>query len=797
MSEHPDRAPLALSELIAADRATRIAAASARRWLDLYRTASETLSEPSLDILLREALEAIARTLKADAVSLLLADDDSSELIARGAFGLDREIDRSLSIPSGAGLAGPILATGEPRIIDDLTEIHTMSDVLKTSGQHSFVGVPLSSGDRILGVLHATSRQVSMFNEGDAELLMRFAEPLAAAIERVRLFDNERIAKHLAERATERVRRLQRITASLVAAVTINEICQVIIDEAALGSGDDGERAIWMLRDSSLVLIAGAGASRDYSEIPIDTALPATEIRKRGEALFVETRAELANRWPMLAGGQIASFAAMPLIVEGQCLGVMALGFYEERHFAQDDREYLTATAEQAAVALARAETREALQAAINIAEERREQLDFLAEASERLSKSLDLNVTLQVIAELGVPRLTDRCALFLIEGRDITQRVLAPVLNDDEAALFEESESTRSSQSAVAEVIRTGQARYIREVEDSMLVADSVSQERLDLLRRVGFGGLLITPMRARGKTLGALAFVNRKERPINSADRALAEELSARAAMAIDNAMLYSAESHIAHRLAESLLPNHLPTIEGLDIAVRYQFGTSGVEVGGDFYDVFDVGPDEFIVLIGDVQGKGVEAAALTGLARHTVRASARYNTSPAALLRDLNSAIIRNINENVTNHARPWRETRLCTAAIIRLVRRTDSWSATISCAGHPIPLMRRPNGNVAGLCKSALLLGVRDDPEYTDSDISLEIGSTIVLFTDGVSERRNGDDIFGGEGIADVLSKIEGSAKRVANDIVDVAVLHKPFQNDDLVVLAIRMVRSAEA
>ena len=152
MSDQPASVPRrSLSELLAADKATRDAVAAADRWLDIYRRAAgETLSEPSLDLLLKEALKAIARLLGADAASLLLANEDGSALVSRAAFGLVRELDTSVSIPAGAGVSGPILANGEPRVIDDLTQENVLSDVLRSSEQRSYVGVPLSSGGRIL-----------------------------------------------------------------------------------------------------------------------------------------------------------------------------------------------------------------------------------------------------------------------------------------------------------------------------------------------------------------------------------------------------------------------------------------------------------------------------------------------------------------------------------------------------------------------------------------------------------------------------------------------------------------------
>jgi len=785
--------PSALSQLLAADKATRAAASSARRWLNLYRRAAgATLSEPHLDLLLAEALEAIAGMLGADAASLLLANEDGTELIGRAAFGLDKEVDLSVSIPAGAGVSGPVLASGEPRLVRDLTKVDVISQVLLSSGQRSYVGVPLKASGQVLGVLHATRSRVQEFNEEDVELLMRFAEPIAAAIERVRLFEAERSARETAERVTERMRALQRITASLADTESIDEICNIIVYDAVGKSSPGARGAIWLLRDGRLVLIAGLGLSEKYPEIPLDTSLPAAENLKEGVPLFVETRDDLARRWPVLAEGETSSFAGLPLIVEGKRLGIMAVGFREEHLFPAEEREYLSTLAEQAAFALARANARAELHEARDIAEVRREQLAFLADASKRLSRSLDLEETLRTVAELGVPRLTDRSALFLVEGETISKRILAPEMNDDERELLDGTEATLTDPTGIGAVIRTGQPEYFEYIDDAMLVAGAESPDHLALLRRVGFGGSLIMPLRTRGKTLGALAFVNREGRPITEVDRALAEELSARAAVAIDNALRYRDEAYVAHQLADSLLPTGVPDIDGFDVAVRYESGSAGYEVGGDFYDVFELQDGGVIFVVGDVQGKGVEAAALTGLSRYTVRACAQYESTPSALLERLNWAIVRNILDNAESPEHPWNSARLCTAAIVRIDRDGENWTATLSRAGHPAPLLRKREGSVLNLGESALLLGVRDDTRYKDSTVALEPGSTIVLFTDGVSERYGGGGaMFGSDGIARVLGKSEGPAKQITDDIMQAALMHDAPHDDDKVVLTIRI------
>ncbi len=793
----PDDPHPASSELLAADLATRAAAESPERWIDTHRrTASETISEPELDRLLRDALSAVARLLGADAVSLLLANEEGTELVSRAAYGLEREVELGLSIPSGAGVSGHVLATGKPHFVDDLSRVEVMSDVLPSSGLRSYVGVPLASGGRTFGVLHATRRRREPFGEREAQLLTRFAQPLATAIQRVWLFDLERGARRAAEEASERARRatdrlrgLQGITAALSGAATVGDVCTILVNHPT-PDFSGGDRAIWMPRGSTLVLVAGTGRSADYPEIPLDESLPAAETLASGEPLFVETRQELARRWPVLADGGTASFAGLPLIVEGRRLGMMAIGFVEDHPFEPDEREYMGAIAEQGAVALSRAESQEALLEARRMAEDRREQLDYLAEASDRLSRSLDLDVTLQAVADLSVPRVTDRCALYTVEGERIERRVIAPTLSEDEWLIFTSGELALDNPRGIGAVIRSGVRQYVRDIGDEMLVAAARSPEQLDLLRRVSFGGMLVLPLRSRGRNLGALAFINRGGRPMDTDTVALAEELTARAAVAIDNAHMYSQQFHVAHRLVESLLPPRLPEVAGLDMAVRYRPASAGLEVGGDFYDVIASGPEACLIVIGDVQGKGVEAAALTGIARTTIKAAARFETSPARVLGHLNATMIEHIVERAEHPDHPWDTARLCTTAIVRLERRRRGWRARAASAGHPLPLLRRPDGTVEPICEPALLLGVDPEPSYTDATVDLEPGASLVFFTDGISDCDVGGQPLGTEGVAAVLRAADGPASETT-EAVAAAALGEATSHDDIVVLTVRV------
>jgi GAF domain-containing protein len=779
-----------LASFLAAQQATRAAAASVDRWVEPYREAArDAVSQLALDEMLRHALEGMTRALGADAVSLLIANGDGTELVARAAIGLDRDLETGLGIAAGAGVSGRVLASGAPLILEDLSTAEVVSQTLRTSGLRSYVGVPLST-EQPLGVLHATSRRPGAFTESDAEMLALFAGPIASAIERVRLFEEERSLRRAAEeaslraeRAVAQLRGLQRITASLASASTVEEVCGVILGAVAPGLATDAERGIWMLRDSRLVLVAGQETSAAYQEIPLDPSLPAAENLRSGDPLFVESRAELVERWPRLADGPTESFAGLPLIVAGRRLGVMALGFRTEHVFDEAERRYLATVADQAAEALQRADDRASLEAAREVAEERRERLDFLARASERLAESLDLEVTLQTVAELGVPRLADRCAVYLLDETRILKHVLAPRLNDDERQLFESTEPTLSAPSGIGAVIRTGRAEYFPRIDDAMLVAGARTDDELALLRRVGFGGSLTIPLRARGRNLGAVAFVNRAGRELSVMDRGLAEELAARAAVTIDNALLYRREAEVSARFAATLLPLRLPSIPGLDIAARYKAGSKTFDVGGDFYDVWPAGDGAWFVMVGDVQGKGVEAAALTSFARYTVKSAAMAEPSPAGLLAHLNDAMIRNFIETARDTSNPWHDARLCTCLLIRVEYGSTGWTATVSSGGHPLPLLREAGGGVSTLGRPGILLGVSETASYGQWSMHIGSGSRIVCFTDGLLDRSGETD-----GPATILSGLDASAGDTADAIFDAAP-SRDTSPDDLVVLAL--------
>jgi phosphoserine phosphatase RsbU/P len=211
----------------------------------------------------------------------------------------------------------------------------------------------------------------------------------------------------------------------------------------------------------------------------------------------------------------------------------------------------------------------------------------------------------------------------------------------------------------------------------------------------------------------------------------------------------------AQLADTLQQSLLPPHLPEIAGIEIAAHYEAAREGSDVGGDFYDVFESARNDWSVVIGDVCGKGPEAAALAALVRYTTRAAAIQTRRPRLVLSLVNEVVLRQSEE------------QFCTAAYVRLRPEGKGARLTISCAGHPHPLVLRARGDVETVPCRGRVLGPFPELASVDRIVRLDSGDALVLYTDGVTDARNTDGFFGEERLRDTLASCNGSS---AEDIV---------------------------
>jgi len=390
-------------------------------------------------------------------------------------------------------------------------------------------------------------------------------------------------------------------------------------------------------------------------------------------------------------------------------------------------------------------------------AEAERERLlarfSLLAEASALFDQTLDEERTMRSIAELCVRDLADTCTVVLGSYPSPPRRRVTVAREPGRAIGLGPDGRTGDP---VAEVMRTGRA----------LTAEN----------------LVVVPLRARGRVLGALAAgFDALEDTRREDALALLEDLGRRAALALDNARLYADQSEVASTLQRSLLPPDLPRIPGVQLAARYRAAGVGIELGGDFYDCFDTGGDGWAVVIGDVCGKGAEAAAITALARYTLRASVLHSRRPSQVLRELNEALLRQ-----------GLDYRFCTALYAAVTPRPDGCEVVLATGGHPLPLLVRAGGTVEQAGEPGTLLGIVRDPEISEQRVVLRDGDALVLYTDGVTEASPADHALGPDRLAELLLSCDGrDAGAIAEAVERTAIqVQNGHLRDDVAVVVLR-------
>ncbi len=421
---------------------------------------------------------------------------------------------------------------------------------------------------------------------------------------------------------------------------------------------------------------------------------------------------------------------------------------------------------------------------------EARRRLALLAAAGPALSASLDYEKTLERITRLLVPDLADWCLLDIVEDDGSVNQLAAAHAERGKEGLLKRLRKHRQfgeeDPGSTAEVLRTGRSVLLPDLPDPTFYERALGRgEHLDIVLRLEPRSLMCVPLSARGRTIGAVTLVSSgPDRRYDEEDLLLAEDLAYRCALAADNARLYRDRSEIARVLQRSLLPPHLPEIPSVEVGAEYLSVGESSEVGGDFYDLINTVEDGWVCAIGDVRGKGVEAASVTALARYTIRAVTMKDDRPSEVLAALNEAMLRQLPED-----------RFCTAACIRLEPEDGRTGVgvDVSRAGHPPPLLVRTDGTVEEVGLSGRVLGVFPDAELGDSSLRLMPGEALVLYTDGITEARSPEGGFFGEGrLRRLLGTCAGCdaaafAERIKDDVLD---FQEGEPHDDLAVLVLR-------
>ncbi len=796
-----------LDRLVAAEQATRTGGGPvARWWSELSSAAESAVTTSSLDDLLSLATEMTRSALAADTAAILTADESGGGLVARfssGAPGSDLERTRQPT-PNGSrgrrGAAagrpieigdtfGRLLSERKAVVVEDLSSIPASEFALFAPGMRSLVAAPIVSGDRILGIVHAASCSPSNFGSMAAEMLQLVADRLAIAIRRVQLFEEERAARAQVELVAERLSRLQRVTAALSGDLGTHQVAADVLSALApdLGTGV-AVATMWLVAGDELRLACAPGSAAstvaEFESMPIDAALPGPAAVRERASIWVESRTELDARFPELAGKATAgqAFAVIPLATESEMLGIVSLSFTSPHRFDDAEKQFLGVVANQMAQALDRARLH---RAEIRVAEQAR----FLSDVSAVVAGSLDYRDTIRGAVQTLVPSFADMATVHLIDEwgglirggvahRDPEVETL--LRSADEVNIHERRGVLNAAHVADGATVLHSDLRSEKEI-----VSDEGHRRLIDTM---GIRSTITVPLIARSETIGVLGLMRLEgSAAFDEVDRRLAEEIGRRTAVAIDNARLHMNRAEVARTLQATLLPPELPDVPGAELAAQYHSAGDGVEVGGDFYDVFSLSDDRWVLMIGDVCGTGPAAAALTSQIRHGARVAARAGLRPAAVVPAINASLIDTIQPG-----------RFCTMVYAELVARPEGLTLQVICAGHLPPIVVR-DGYAQELPVRGPLLGVVPLARFSPMETTIRPGEVMVLVTDGAIEARaaltsvgSPRGFYGQDRLANVIEDhASGSADEIARSIAaSVIEFGGGRLADDLAILVLR-------
>lgn len=469
----------------------------------------------------------------------------------------------------------------------------------------------------------------------------------------------------------------------------------------------------------------------------------------------------------------------------GLPVGLVSCSSVTQDAFSAEDVQFMLSVAAVLGAAQERASTEDELGRAWAEAEKERDRLSFLAEASALLGSSLDVRVTLTRVAHLTVPRIADWCSIELKDHDDPVVAHVDPAKVELARSLRERYPQDPDAQTGAAGVMASGLPELYTEIPDVLLAASARDAEHLRLLRELRLESAMIVPLLARGRTLGAITLIGAESgRRFEERDLQFAMELARRSALAIDNAVLFRQQAETAATLQRSLLPPTIPEIPFLEVATLYRHAGhhEGDAIGGDFYDVYE-GPDgAWHFCMGDACGKGTDAASITGLVRHTLRALAVRETSPAEVLTQLNDACLGQIDEG-----------RFCTVVYARIEPEAGRAKVTLASGGHPSPLIIRASGAAEAMRGQGLLVGALPGARYNNVEAILEAGDSLLLYTDGVTETRAGKDEFGEDRLMTLAQSCAGMAPAGLLEVIETGVssFAPGPPHDDVALLAVQV------
>jgi serine phosphatase RsbU (regulator of sigma subunit)/PAS domain-containing protein len=699
---------------------------------DIEHAAMRALaSAPTVEEAAPALLENICGALDWSVAAFWLLEESSEErltlqaLYRRANSGLDPFVEVCLTktFERGTGLPGRVWATGDPQWIPDV--VHDLNfpraPAAEKANLHGGLAIPISAGDQFLGVMEFFSTEVREPDDALLDTMAAIGSQLGHFLERERL--SRRLGFHIAVLEAQGESAIDGIL--------------VVSPEDRILYWNSRFLELWDLPED----LVRAGDRQPVIEQKARLAADPDQFRRTARAMFDDPDTTGREEIPLADGRVVDRWTAPVRAPEGTLLGRVLY--------------YRDVTQQKLAEKRLRDNERWS---------------SFLAEVSTVMSQTLDYRTNLSRLARMVVPILADWCVVHVLEEGEL--RLVAMEHEDgSKLSLAKRMELLfpidLSEETGAAAVVRAAAPLLFEDITDDLLTKAARNDEHLEQLRSFGLRSAMVVPLVCRDRVLGTLTLVSAESgRRYTKEELRRAEDLAARVAFPIDNARLYEERARVAQTLQKSLLPPQLPDIAGVEIAARYHPVAEGAEVGGDFYDVFPAGPRSWGLVLGDVSGKGVEAATVTSLARHTLRAATMATQQPSQILSMLNAALLEQTDPDA-----------FCTAVYALIEPRFGRVNLTVSSGGHPLPYVVRSNGTLEPLACEGTLLGVVADPELHDVSVELDFGDKLIVYTDGIFDVGPRDAPFEAHDIEQLFAACAKRGVTAAADLIEQAVLER--------------------
>ena len=541
------------------------------------------------------------------------------------------------------------------------------------------------------------------------------------------------------------------VVSQAIAQLSLAHTLETAVERIAELTGS-GHVAVYLREGEGLTTAASRGFEAQDSDLPerlLELALG--PFRGRGYVFIEDMRRDprlrgLEASWE---GAGIRRVLFIPLVVHDEVIGALGVFKTRPRPYREGEEGLLLALSSQLAVAVQNArlherakELGERLERTLDAERKAARQLRGLYEISHSFAETLALQATLDAVARSMVELFeVDAAVIRMVDERGETLEARALYVTDPKLR------GTAPGLLGAPQPMTAPTARRLLRSGPVLLapgIATGDDAHRLlePFLAKGSTAAVL--PLATPGEILGTLTLLSLDPaRPLDRDAVDAAMIVADQAALAIDNARLYQQQKDFSETMTRSLLPSEPPEVAGLEVGHIYQ-SSARVDVGGDLYDFLALEDGRFAVILGDVTGKGIQAAADMAMAKFSFRALVRMHPEPGDFLTRANEVVVGEIGAG---------------KFITMLYVLVDPKTRSVACAsaGHPAARVVHPDGSVTPVAGRGLALGIESDQEYETERVEAEPGSSIVLFTDGVLEARRDGELYGEERLDDLLAR----------------------------------------